>query len=726
MMNAIRVLHVDDEPDFVEMAATFLEREEHRITVETATRPVDGLEHLRADSIDCVVSDHDMPGENGIEFLESVREEFPDLPFILFTGKGSEEIASKAISAGVTDYIQKSGGTDQYALLANRITNAVEFARSQDVLAARNRELRSYERMINSMREAACIYDASGRLKIVNEYLADWYDTTREELEGNESTLIAHIRETTGGDPYQALLDGDRVEIRGEVETEFPGRGHAAIEYRLTPLTVDGTIEGVVGVARDITERKEREKELQDEQQFVQSIFRSLPDPLYAFDTDGYPIRWSDRLETITGYSHEEMRETHVTEFVPDSEVETVSQAFQTILSDGCRVTVDSALETKDGDRIPYEFTGGPLTDGDGTLRGVAGVGRDTTQRGERERELERTRDLLAQTERIAAVGGWELDTDTMDVFWTDNLFELLGIDGDEEPSLSAALDFYHEADRPVVEKAIDDALDEGEPFDIEVRFQRPDGEIRWLRVKGEPTTSGGDVVTLRGAIQDITARKHDEQTLKRQNDRLNRFASVVSHDLRNPLNVASGQLEFAREETDSDRLDAVAHAHDRMERIIDDVLWLAREGQDIGSTEPVALREVVASAWKIATHERGTLEIDIPTDPSRPIEADDDRLHQLLENLFRNAVEHGTADVTVTVGELDTGFYVADDGPGIPESNRDAVFDDGYSTAEEGTGFGLAIVKQIVDAHGWTIRVTESDHGGARFEIRGVSRSDR
>lgn len=125
-----RVLHVDDDPEFSEMVSIFLAREDDRFAVVQATSASLGLDHLSEQAFDCVISDYDMPDCNGIEFLEEVREEFPDLPFVLFTGKGTEEVASDAISAGVTDYLQKRASTCQYTVLANTVSNAIEHYRS--------------------------------------------------------------------------------------------------------------------------------------------------------------------------------------------------------------------------------------------------------------------------------------------------------------------------------------------------------------------------------------------------------------------------------------------------------------------------------------------------------------------------------------------------------------------------------------------------------------------
>ncbi|NHN47439.1 PAS domain-containing protein [Halostella sp. JP-L12] len=229
--------------------------------------------------------------------------------------------------------------------------------------------------------------------------------------------------------------------------------------------------------------------------------------------------------------------------------------------------------------------------------------------------------------------------------------------------------------------------------------------------------------------VRDITERKRREQELQRRNEQLDEFANVVSHDLRNPLNVANGYVDLARETGDTSHLDEVDATLDRMEAIIDDVLALAREGEDVTDPAPVDLGSAAEAAWgNVDTGDASLRVADAAT-----VDADRDRLVRLLENLFRNSVEHGTrgcdgegSAVGVEVGAIGdngaaAGFYVADDGRGIPPDERGQVFDSGYTTDEGGTGFGLAIVEQIADAHGWRAEVTDSEAGGARFEFRGV-----
>jgi signal transduction histidine kinase len=213
--------------------------------------------------------------------------------------------------------------------------------------------------------------------------------------------------------------------------------------------------------------------------------------------------------------------------------------------------------------------------------------------------------------------------------------------------------------------------------------------------------------------------QKRASERIEQQRDQLEEFASVVSHDLRNPLGVVQGYIDIAEQTGDPEHFDRCRNALERMGTLIDDLLVLAREGRSIGEMNSIDLSEIVLDCWEFVPTEEATIEVDDDT----TLVGDWGRTQQLFENLVRNAVEHGGSDVMIRIGLLEngSGIYVEDNGPGVPEEQRDQVFTDGYSTGEEGSGFGLAIVQQIVDAHGWDVRLTESHTGGARFEITGV-----
>ncbi|WP_137284171.1 hybrid sensor histidine kinase/response regulator [Halorussus salinisoli] len=207
-----------------------------------------------------------------------------------------------------------------------------------------------------------------------------------------------------------------------------------------------------------------------------------------------------------------------------------------------------------------------------------------------------------------------------------------------------------------------------------------------------------------------------DERALREQNRRLEEFASVVSHDLRNPLNVARIYLSMAEDSGSEEDFEQVRCAHDRMEQLIQNLLMLARQGDALAGVTDHDLSAVVAETWENVETDDATCQVE----DGVTVEADRERLQQLLENLFRNSIDHGGEAVTIRVGPLDgvDGFYVEDDGPGVPEDQRESVFEHGYSTVDGGTGLGLAIVRRIADAHDWTVSVGESDSGGARFEV--------
>jgi signal transduction histidine kinase len=274
------------------------------------------------------------------------------------------------------------------------------------------------------------------------------------------------------------------------------------------------------------------------------------------------------------------------------------------------------------------------------------------------------------------------------------------------------------------------------------------DGEPRYYRLSTSTLASGDDRFGRMLLIVDITDKERYRREAERQNERLGQLAAVISHDLRNPLNVARGHLELERERRDTESLAAAGTALERMERLIEDLLALTQAGLDIGDCRPVSLAALARAGW--STVDTEDAELVVADDYA--LLADDDRLRQVFENLFRNSVEHGAVDdrseggdgfdpgatatdggpgrasggPAVTVGLLpeDAGFFIADDGPGIPADEREAALEFGHSGAD-GSGLGLAIVDTIVEAHGWTLRITDAEGGGARFEFAGVDPVD-
>jgi PAS domain S-box-containing protein len=457
----IKILHIDDDSGFLDLTKAFLEKEFNEIDITTAIGSTEGLERIEDGAFHCVISDYEMPRMDGLELLAEVRKEHPELPFVLYTGKGSEEIAGKAINAGVTGYFQK-GGPEQHRRLANRVKHAAK--------------------------------------------------------------------------EYQTQIESERYS----------------------------------------------------------TVLRALDYPVYVVNDEAEFEYVSEAFLTLTGYDREEI-----------------------IGSQPEKIKTDEAAQ--------------------------------------------RANDILAE---IVSSDGPESKKFRVDIRRKD---------GETVPC------YDHMA-----------AL----PFDEDFR---------------------GSVGILRDATRETRQRKE----LIRQNKRLEEFTSIVSHDLRTPLGNAQTAATLARSTADESHFDTLESELDRMDRMIDELLTLAKEGEAVSETEPIDLGRLATEAWEPFGSTQDSLYI--PEGTAR-IDADKSRFRRLLENLFRNAVEHCPSPVTVTVGRTESGFYVADDGPGIDEANHEDVFEPGYTTVEDGTGFGLAIVRRIADAHGWEVAVTRSDSGGTRFDVQVTS----
>jgi PAS domain S-box-containing protein len=583
MSDVVRTLYVEDDRELAESAARLLENVDDDLDVVTVHSGSDALSMLETADVDCVVSDYKMTGMDGIEVLREVRREYPDLPFLILTGKGSEEVASEAISAGATDYLQKRSGEKQYTLLANRIKS---YARQRQSEQKRRRQLEAIE----TAREGIGILDEDRTFTYVNEAYAEMYGYDQAELVGEHWDILYSESETRFA----------REEILPTVESEGYWHGESIGERADgTTFPIDHVVsetgdDELVCTIRDKTEEKEHERQLAWENKRYRSLFEHTNDAVAWLEyEDGDPIirEANPTFRELFESEGEDVTGKHLDDVVADGDRQSQARAISDEVRAGTRLSGQLTRDTVDG---PREF-----------------------------------------------------------------LWEAIPL---EDPE-----------------------TEETEHFHI--------------------------------VYKDITEQRERQQELEAQNERLEQFRRVASHDLRNPLNVALTRLDLAQADCDSEHLDDVETALDRMERLIEDLLLIAQGGDVVAGETLLDLSSVADEAWSVVDSAGGTLQ----TESGLAVRADRSRLRQLLENLFANAIQHGGTDVTVTVGPQEGGFYVADDGVGIPAENRDTAFETGYSTDDDGTGFGLSIVSQIADAHGWDVRLTESETGGARFEFTGV-----
>ncbi|WP_136716702.1 PAS domain S-box protein [Halorientalis salina] len=752
----IRVLHVDDEPSLGETAALWLEKTSEHLSVVTETSAPEALDRLAEEPIDCIVSDYDMPGMNGLEFLEAVRESDPDLPFILFTGKGSEEIASEAISAGVTDYLQKEVGTDQYTVLANRIERAVGEQRTADALEESERVLSTLMSNLPGM-VYRCRNEPDWPMEFVSDGSLDISGYSKEALTAGAITYAEDVihpddRQEVWDAVQAAIEEGVPYKLEYRIETKQGDIRWVWEQGRAVDTADDGTavLEGVV---TDITEQKEREGQLRQAKQRYRRVVEQDLFGIYII-RNGVIEYINPKAASIFGYTPEELTDGMtafdiVAEADHDRLRENIRRREQ---GDVGQLQYELTGVRKDGSRFDFEVHSGVIEyEGEPALLGALV---DITDRKERERELEQYETMI----ETVGDGVYVADEDLEFVTVNDAMTDLTGYDRDRLVGSSATL-VLSDAD---VEHALA-VRDELRTTDrdvgsLDINLQTADGESRPCEVRFRILTDDdGTYRGTAGVVRDITERRQYERELERQNERLDEFASVVSHDLRGPLTVARERTELLHETGEDLHYRKARSAFDRMDDLIEDVLELARQGRVVEETEPVAIESVAREVW--STIRTGESTLSVSTDAS--VVADRNRLYSLFENLLRNAVEHGSTSpdsqarqdavehgatgsensessgdgVTVTVG-LTTGsrpstpdgakadpagFYVADDGPGIPPDERDRVFEASYSTTEEGTGFGLDIVETIADAHGWSVSVSESDGGGARFTVSGV-----
>lgn len=305
-------------------------------------------------------------------------------------------------------------------------------------------------------------------------------------------------------------------------------------------------------------------------------------------------------------------------------------------------------------------------------------------------------------------------DTTETLVAWNERVNEATGYTDGELLSMSPT-EFVPEGEHEAHQNYVDAAWD-GEGT-LRGHLLAKDGSTTPYEFYGDVLREAGSVVGRVGIGRQVAERRGYRKRLERRNERLERAASLIDHDIRSPLHSAKGFLELYQETRDEELLERALSAHERVEEILDRLADITRPSAIAEETERVSVGELASRAWHISLAD---VDGELTTADPPSVEADRALLTDLLENLFRNAAQHSDHLVTIEVGALpgDAGFYVVDDGPGIPPEDRDTVFEWGHSGGD-GSGFGLTLVAEVADAHGWCVDIREGNAGGARFELR-------
>jgi PAS domain S-box-containing protein len=482
----------------------------------------------------------------------------------------------------------------------------------------------------------------------------------------------------------------------------------------------------------------------------LQVIIDSVPAWIFYKDKENRFIRVNKAFTNVMKMSKEQLEGKSLFDFYPKGQAEAFwKDDLEVIASDKPKRNIIESMTTEDGtfwvqtDKIPYHDT-------QGNCVGVIGFTLDITERKKVEEALLTSEALLQETSRIAKVGGWEINLETQELSWSEEVYRIHEVDLNYKPSIVQGIDFYAPEYRPAISEAVNKAINFGKPFDLELQIITAKGNRPWVHARGKALNIDGRAIKVYGTFQDITERKVVEEELNnyrnhleeqvyertaeltRSNKELEQFAYIASHDLQEPLRMVSSYTQLL-EKRYSDKLDQDAREFihfavdgaNRMQLLINDLLEYSRittQGKEFKETDTFSilgqairnLQMKIENSCAIVTN--GELPI---------IKADELNLVRLFQNLIDNAIKFkGTENPRVHIScqpDKDYWYFsVKDNGIGIDPKYKERVFQifQRLSNKSEypGTGIGLAICKRIVERHGGKIWIESEPGNGTAF----------
>ena len=750
------VLYVDGGGD----GAPPTHLEESDFEVHTTATVADALDRLATESVDCVVASPPLADGDGLDLLRRVRATHSRLPVVLYPADGSEAFAGEAIGAGVTDYVPQSGEN------GNRLVSAVTSA----IATGSNRRAERVVDLVRTIQSALVRARTSGEIDdAVCEAIVDtepyafaWigeYDETDGQVTprasaGFEAGYLETIGVAADGSrvsrgPTGRSIDSHAVEVVQNIPDApayEPWRAEALERsYRSSaaiPLVHDDTLYGVLNVYADRTGAFDRDERalLADlggtvghayhrvrMQELYESQYRQLFEEAPVMvaltrDTDDGPVieDCNRQFAAKLGASREDLRER------PLTDVYTEEAARKLLDGDGYKraltgefVTAERALRTREGDRLETLLQATPRRNAAGDIVGTNALYVDLTER-------KRAREVLDQVEAMEASidGIGILDGDGEFVYANQAHADIYGYDDPDVFVGNTWRMLYGDDERARFESEVVPALESGEEWRGEARGRRADGSSFPQDLSLTPISDGGYICVVR----DITDRKRYERRLEGQRDNLEILNQVVRHDIRNDLQVVVGYATILREFVEGE-------GREHVERVVSsgrDAIETTKTAGDVAKvmlsataeTKPVGIRYVITD--RIDEVDAAYTDAILTTEGTIPDVSvlADDMLGSVFKNLLTNAIVHNDGpvrEVTVSAAVADDAVTVriADNGPGIPDDRKDAIFEDGEKGLDsEGTGLGLYLVETLVDRYDGDVRVEDNEPEGSVFVV--------
>ena len=722
----IRVLYIDDEYLLLDLVKDSLSIPDELI-VETTISPQAGLTMLSEGGFDAIICDYQMPLMSGIDLLTKVRASGCDLPFILFTGRGREEVVIEAYRLGADAYVQKGGdAASQFTELEKILRQAVLKYRAEKSSLASEKKFRN---IFDRAGDAFFVNALDGSFLEVNEAACVYLGRSKEELLTLNLDDI-HSEQLRATRQHWDWLREKAPPLVLEIEHAACAGTRQPSEISISRIELEGR-PAVLSIARDISARRAVERSLAESERQLAALMSNLPGMAYRCrnDEDWTMEFVSDGCTDLTGYRPEQLihnREVGYADLILPEDRAIVWEGVQDGIQGEGPFCLTYRIRTAEG-RVRWVWEQGrrgpsPLFE-NGVLEGLIV---DISERMQAQEELGASRLKMALALDLARMASWEYDPATDEYHYDDGFFTIYGAKPSEVPMPISSEHYLREfvlpKDRATVRRLMSERL-EGERRDgvvqVEHRVLSRNGEVRHILVRSAVELSlEGEVRRVYGADQDITELKMAEEGMRMANAKLSLLNSITRHDIANQLMVMEGNVRLMQRHL-PDR-----YVMERLEKLqaslqtIQHQINFAKEYQEMGSAAPgwQSLQECVLALPE--AKEVGSLQLSAKA--ARLSIFADPMLPKVFRNLLENSGRYAHRPTAVRIVCREEGgdllLSYEDEGQGIAPEEKELIFEKGHG---KGTGLGLFLSREILAITGIRI-VEDGEYGkGARFVLR-------